>query len=82
MNINSIRIKFTDNPEIGEENFCIAKGDFINFNKNNRLEKYIMFSSPFQLNLYTEIDELFIDGTFKVAPKSWYVPTIEYLRIY
>ena len=72
MNINSIKIKLSDNPEISEENFCIAKEVFINFNKNNRLEKYIMFSSPFQLNLYTEIDELFIDGTFKVAPKSWY----------
>ena len=69
MNINPNKIKFTDNPEIGKENFFITKADFINFIKNNRLEKYIMLSSPFKLNLYTEIDELFIDCTFKVASK-------------
>lgn len=28
-----------------------------------------MCASPFQINLYTEIKEIFIDGTFKVAQK-------------
>ena len=31
-----------------------------------------MFASPFQLKLYSEIEEIFIDGTFRVAPKQWY----------
>ena len=71
-NINLIKINLSDNPEIDEENFCISKGEFINFNKNNKLERYIMLARPFQLNLYTEIKDIFIDGTFKVEPKSWY----------
>ena len=50
---------------------CISKGEFINFKKNKKLEKYIIFSSQFQLKLYNEVDELFIDGTFKIAPKNW-----------
>ena len=28
--------------------------------------------SEFQINYFQEISELFIDGTFKVAPKNWY----------
>ena len=31
-----------------------------------------MFESPFQLKLYGEIEEIFIEGTFRVAPKEWY----------
>ena len=58
--------------ENNEEAFCVYKGDFINFNKNNKLERFIIFSSQFQLNLFSEIDELYIDGTFKVCPKNWY----------
>ena len=36
------------------------------------MERYIIFSSQFQLNLYKEVDEIFIDGTFKIVPKNWY----------
>lgn len=28
--------------------------------------------SEFQLNFFTQIEELFIDGTIKIAPKNWY----------
>ena len=28
--------------------------------------------SEFQINYFSEISEIFIDGTFKVAPKNWY----------
>ena len=31
-----------------------------------------MFASPLQLKLYDEVEEIFIDGTFRVAPKNWY----------
>ena len=71
-NISNITIKLSDNPEVGEEPFCIAKGDFINYKKNNRVEKYLIFSSVFQPNCFKEVSELFIDGTFKIAPKNWY----------
>lgn len=54
------------------QNFCLAKGDFKNFKKNNKLEKYIIFSSEFQINLFNEVNELFLDATFKTAPKDWH----------
>ena len=69
--ISKITIKLSDNLEIPNESFCISKGEFINFKKNKNLEKYIIFASQFQLKLYNEVDQLFIDGTFKVAPKEW-----------
>ena len=28
--------------------------------------------SEFQLNFFSEVNELFIDGTFQIAPKNWY----------
>ena len=40
--------------------------------KKNKLERVIIFSSQFQLNLFKEINELYIDGTFKVSPKNWF----------
>ena len=40
--------------------------------KNNKLEKYVIFSSDFQLNLFSEINEIFIDATFKIFPPNWY----------
>jgi hypothetical protein len=70
--INQITIKLNDKNINNEEAFCIYKGDFINFHKNNKLERDIIFSSQLQLNLFKEINELYIDGTFKVSPKNWF----------
>ena len=69
--INSIKIKLS-NTEEKEEIFCIGKGTFVNFRKKKRLEKYVIFMSEFQINFFSQISEIFIDGTFKVAPKNWY----------
>ncbi len=44
--INEIKIKPSDN-EKEEEQFCLFTGEFINFNKNKRIEKYIVFMSVF-----------------------------------
>ena len=66
-NINFIKINLSDNPEIDEENFCISKGEFINFNKNNKLERYIMFASQFQLNLYIEIKKYLLTELLKFS---------------
>ena len=67
--ISKITIKLSDNLEIPNESFCISKGEFINFKKNKKLEKYIIFASQFQLKLYNEVDQLFIDVTLKATPK-------------
>lgn len=37
-----------------------------------RVEKYVIYMSEFQINFFTQIEDLFIDGTFKIAPKNWY----------
>ena len=69
--IKNIKIKLID-VENTEESFCPFKGEFINYRKNKREEKYIAFFSEFQLKFYENISELFIDGTFKVSPKNWF----------
>ena len=28
--------------------------------------------SEFQINLFTNVSEIFMDGTFKIVPKNWY----------
>ena len=28
--------------------------------------------SELQINLFTKVSEIFIDGTFKIVPKNWY----------
>ena len=46
--INLITIKLSENIENKSEVFCLAKSEFINFKKNNKLVKYIIFGSEFQ----------------------------------
>ena len=70
-NINQIKITLNDDPN-STQYFCLCKGEFINFNKDKKHEKYVIFSSEFQINLFTDIDELFLDSTFKICPKNWY----------
>ena len=70
--INNIKIISSNTDEMKEENYCIEKGEFINFEKNNKLEKYVIFASDFQLNLFNDVNELFSDATFKVAPPDWF----------
>lgn len=70
--INLITINLFNNSEKEKIFFCIAKAVFLNINKKNQLERYIIFATFFQLNLYSEVDKIFIDGIFKVAPKHWY----------
>ena len=41
--INQITIKLNDNNRNNEEAFCLYKGDFFNFHKNNKLERVIIF---------------------------------------
>ena len=69
-NINLIKIQLSDDIN-SEQNFCLCKGEFINF-KKEKIEKFVIFSSEFQINLFTEIDELFLDSTFKICPPNWY----------
>lgn len=69
--INNIKINLSNGELASEQNYCIGKVEFINYEKNNKLEKYVIFASDFQLNLFSDLDEIFIDATFKVALRNW-----------
>ena len=71
MNIDKITIKLSSDKNT-EQNFFPFKGEFINYKKNKKLEKFIIFMSEFQINLFTNVTEIFIDGTFTIVPKNWY----------
>ena len=39
---------------------------------NNKLENFIIFSTPFHIKLFSEAQQIFIDGTFKSCPHNYY----------
>ena len=41
----------------------------------------LFFVSDFQLNLFSDINEIFIDATFKVEPPNWF-QLLNAFRIY
>ena len=51
---------------------CYKYTKLINLEKNNVLEKYIIFTSSFQIKLLPKCTQIFIDGTFKCCPKEYY----------
>ena len=69
--IEFITIDLGEIEEMKNLFFCLGKENFIN-PKSKKLEKKIYFSSIFQLKLFDECNEIFIDGTFKMAPKNYY----------
>ena len=69
--IDKITINFSNNKK-DEQVFCVSKGEFINITKNRKLERYVIFFSEFQINLFGEIDTLYLDSTFKICPKNWF----------
>ena len=44
----------------------------INPEKNNNLERYIIFSSNILMNLLTKTNQILIDNTFKSCPRGYY----------
>ena len=40
--------------------------------KKKRQEKFVVFTSKVQLNKFSECSIIFMDGTFKYCPKSYY----------
>ena len=52
--------------------FCPVFDKFLNPSKNNRLEKFIILTIIFHLLFLKNSSHIFIDATFKVAPKNYY----------
>ena len=57
-------VKLSDDKNILEKCFCITNSEYINL-QNNKLENYFMYSTDFQLNLFTNFKYIFIYDIFK-----------------
>ena len=71
-NISKIRINLDNTLALKDIPFCYRYNDILNPDKNYILEKYAIFSSKFQINIITKSTQIFIDGTFKIAPIRFY----------
>ena len=71
-NIANIKITLEENTSLKDIPFCYTYNNLINPEKNNCLEKYAIYTSKFQINMITKVTQIFIDGTFKIAPYGYY----------
>ena len=69
--ISLIKIDLGNTHNLVNIPFCHRYVNYINY-KKNKVEKYIIFTSVFQLNLLTKAEQIFIDSTFKSSPKNFY----------
>lgn len=71
-NISLINITFNkDKPNLCNIPFCLSKKEFINLTKNKE-EKYIIFSTLFQIKIFAKSKLIYIDATFRSSPKKYY----------
>ena len=71
--ISKILITFENNKlELKNIPFCFKSVNTINIINKNKLDKYIIFTSIFQINLLFKCTQVLVDGTFKSAPKTFY----------
>ena len=67
-----IKITFENSSNMSNLNLCHKYNQFLNPDKDNKLEKYLIFTTKFQINLLTKCNQILIDGTFKSCPKNFY----------
>jgi len=70
--ISNIKINLDNTALLNNLPFCYKFSNFINPEKKNCLEKYIIFTSKFQINMLNKCTQLYIDGTFKITPIGYY----------
>ena len=52
--------------------FCFAIKKIINPNKNNRQEKFIIFTSLYQVKYFVNSTEIYTDINYKICPNGYY----------
>ena len=52
--------------------FCFAIKKIINPNKNNRQEKFIIFTSLYQIQNFIQSNDIYIDINYKICPNGYY----------
>ena len=70
--ISNIDIILDGNDNISDKYKLCPRQCIFRIPKKNKDEYLIFFTTPFQLNLLKETDILFLDGTFRSCPKSFY----------
>ena len=70
--ISKITITLDNEPELTNINICYKYVHILNPNKKNFLEKYIIFTTTFQMKMLKKSKQIFIDGTFKSCPRGYY----------
>ena len=70
--ISQIVITYEPNPNMENLTIFYKYTNLINLEKNNVLEKYIIFTSSFQIKFLPKCTQIFIDGTFKCCQKEYY----------
>lgn len=71
LNISSIDISFSKTDALLQNlPFCYTYQKFINKKKNKYVEeRFILFTTLFQLKKFRNVEHIYIDGTFKYFPK-------------
>ena len=69
--ITKITISFGDNIELQNLPICFEYNKYLYY-KKKKFEKYIIFSSAFQLQSIKKCSQIYIDATYKSCPKSFY----------
>ena len=72
LDISKIIISFSkSNVELQNIPFCFSNNIILN-NESKMQEKYILFTSLFQLRKIIDCEQIFMDGTFYSCPKNYY----------
>ena len=72
LDISKITISFSKtNVELQNIPFCFSNNVILNY-ESKKQEKYILFTSIFQLRKITDCEQIFMDGTFYSCPKNYY----------
>ena len=70
--ISKITITFDININMTNLPLCYKYINTINPDKKNKQDKYIIFTTNFQMNLLSKCTQIHIDGTFKSCPRGYY----------
>lgn len=70
--ISKIKITFEEtNTNMINLPLCYKSASFINLKNKNKLDKYVIITSNFQINMLKKCTHILIDGTFKSCPKGY-----------
>ena len=70
--ITKITITFEDSPNLKNLNLCYKYVNTINMDNKEKLDRYVIFTTKFQMNMIKKCTQIFIDGTFKSSPWGFY----------